>query len=65
MKDLHKNPSKKSVVNYNKTRNGTPVDHPQNCEHECPYGFDRPLCFPCYKKILKEMREKRKEKNGI
>jgi len=65
MGNLHKKPPNKPAVNYGRTRNGTPVSHPQNCENECIYGYDRPFCFPCYKKILKEMREKRKEKNGI
>jgi hypothetical protein len=65
MENSHKNPSNKSAMNHNRTRNGTPVSHPQNCENECVYGYDRPFCFPCYKKILKEMCEKRKEKHGI
>ena len=24
-----------------------PVSHPVNCKEECPYGYDRPFCFPC------------------
>ena len=34
--------------------------HPRNCAHECPYGRGRDFCFPCYAKILKEMRENKK-----
>jgi len=52
-------------LSHTRTGKGTPVSHPQNCENECVYGYDRPFCFPCYKKILKEMCEKRKEKHGI
>ena len=22
---------------------GLPIDHPKNCAHECPYGYDRAL----------------------
>ena len=29
-----------------------PVAHPKNCCHECPYGYDRAFCFPCYAKIM-------------
>lgn len=42
-----------------------PVSHPVNCNQECPYGFDKAFCFPCYKKLLAEMRKKKREKNGI
>ena len=30
------------------------VNHPENCKHECPYGFDRAFCWPCMKKIMEE-----------
>lgn len=36
-----------------------PVSHPQNCDHECPYGRGRDFCFPCYKKIMDESRGKK------
>lgn len=36
-----------------------PVSHPQNCDHECPYGRCRDFCFPCYKKIMDESRVKK------
>lgn len=35
---------------------GEPIAHPKNCKHECPYGYNKPFCFPCYKKIMAEMR---------
>ncbi len=38
------------------------VSHPKNCSHECVYGKGRDFCFPCYKKIMDEMREKRAER---
>lgn len=38
----------------------TQESHPRNCAHECPYGRGRDFCFPCYAKILKEMRENKK-----
>ncbi len=38
-----------------------PVAHPQNCCHECPYGYDRSFCFPCYAKIMAEHRAARKD----
>ncbi|MCR5117987.1 MAG: hypothetical protein K6B44_00015 [Lachnospiraceae bacterium] len=37
-----------------------PVSHPHNCRNECPYGHDRSMCFPCYKKIMEERRAKKK-----
>jgi len=37
-----------------------PVSHPVNCKEECPYGYDRPFCFPCYKKIMQEHRARRR-----
>ncbi len=33
-----------------------PIAHPQNCKHECAYGYNRPFCFPCMKKIVEEQR---------
>lgn len=42
-----------------------PVSHPQNCRNECPYGHDKDFCFPCYKKLMEEMRSKKGAKNGI
>lgn len=32
-----------------------PLNHPANCKNECPYGYDKAFCFPCYKKIMSEM----------
>lgn len=40
----------------------TPISHPRNCSHECVYGRGRDFCFPCYKMIMDEMREKRAER---
>ncbi len=37
-----------------------PVAHPVNCKHECPYGYDKAFCFPCYKKIMSQMPLKKK-----
>ncbi len=36
-----------------------PVSHPENCRHECPYGYDRSFCFPCYAKIMAGNKERR------
>ena len=36
-----------------------PVSHPHNCRNECPYGYDRSYCFPCYAKIMAEQRAKK------
>ena len=33
-----------------------PIKHPVNCKTECPYGYDRAYCFPCYAKIMAEFR---------
>ena len=35
-----------------------PVAHPKNCRHECPYGYDRTFCFPCYAKIMADHKER-------
>ena len=37
-----------------------PIAHPCNCDHECCYGKDRALCFPCMKKIVEEHRAAKK-----
>lgn len=37
-----------------------PISHPKNCREECPYGYDRAFCFPCYKKLMEGMPKKRK-----
>lgn len=34
-----------------------PIAHPCNCKTECPYGYDRTYCFPCYARLMKEHRE--------
>lgn len=36
-----------------------PVAHPCNCSKECPYGYGRSFCFPCYKNIMEDHRQKR------
>ena len=33
-----------------------PIAHPQNCKHECAYGYNKAFCFPCYAQIMKEHR---------
>lgn len=33
-----------------------PIAHPQNCKTECPYGYNKAFCFPCYAIIMKEHR---------
>ncbi len=38
---------------------GVGASHPQNCGSECPYGRGRDFCFPCYAKIMQEMRAKK------
>ena len=35
-----------------------PLAHPKNCKHECPYGYDRTFCFPCYAKIMAGHKER-------
>ena len=37
-----------------------PLNHPKNCKCECPYGYDKAFCFPCYKKIMAEMPLKKR-----
>jgi len=29
-----------------------PLAHPKNCKTECPYGYGRAYCFPCFAKIM-------------
>lgn len=36
-----------------------PLAHPVNCNHECPYGYGRSFCFPCYKNIMEDYRQKK------
>lgn len=36
-----------------------PLAHPVNCDHECPYGYGRSFCFPCYKNIMEDHRQKK------
>ena len=36
-----------------------PLAHPGNCDHECPYGYGRSFCFPCYKNIIEDHRQKK------
>lgn len=44
----------------NRVESKPPLNHPQNCKEECCYGYDKAFCFPCYKKLMKEMQRKRK-----
>ena len=39
-----------------------PRSHPQNCPTECPYGYDRAFCFPCYKRLLLKTRTCQRKK---
>lgn len=34
-----------------------PISHPKNCKNECPYGYDREFCFPCYAKIIADRKK--------
>ena len=36
-----------------------PLAHPVNCDHERPYGYGRSFCFPCYKNIMEDHRQKK------
>lgn len=36
-----------------------PLAHPVNCNHECPYGYGRSFCFPCYKNIMDDHKQKK------
>ena len=38
-----------------------PLNHPVNCNDECPYGYDKAFCFPCMKKIMEEHRAAKKK----
>lgn len=60
-KENSKNREKETVFERGK---GLTIDHPKNCAHECPYGYDRAFCFPCYKKIMEEHNAKRKAAQG-
>ena len=60
-KENSKNREKETVFERGK---GLPIDHPKNCAHECPYGYDRAFCFPCYKKNMEEHNAKRKAAQG-
>ncbi|MDD6480900.1 MAG: hypothetical protein PUF65_01300 [Lachnospiraceae bacterium] len=48
-------------IHYESVEGKTTVSQTRNCEKKCPYGYDRAFCFPCYKKLMEEMRSKRKE----
>ena len=37
-----------------------PIAHPVNCDHECPYGYGRSICIPCYKNIMDDHRQKKR-----
>ena len=39
---------------------GSQIAHPQNGKAECPYGYGRAFCFPCYAKIMKEHSEQKR-----
>lgn len=34
------------------------TNHQGNCSKGCPYGKNRPFCFPCYKKLMKVVPQK-------
>ena len=44
-----------AYIEKNRTGAKPPVNHPQNCKEECPYGYDKAFCFPCYKKLMEEV----------
>ena len=48
----------------NEGENQENINPPGNCSKGCPYGKNRPFCFPCYKKLMKELYRKRK-KDGV
>ena len=62
MAEAYKNTSKKS---YGGIGGRPPISHPQNCRNECPYGHDKAFCFPCYKKLMEEMRSKKGATDGV
>lgn len=61
----HKDTRGQNGKSYSGIGGRPPISHPQNCSHECPYGHDKSFCFPCYKKLVEDMRKKRKTGNGI
>lgn len=36
--------------------------YPLNCSHPCCYGYSRPFCFPCMRKLLEEREKNKKER---
>lgn len=73
VKGGHRNMSKKNAEKQeademmdvdNEGENQENINHPGNCSKGCPYGKNRPFCFPCYKKLMKELYRKRK-KDGV
>ncbi len=51
-------------ASYEKRYN-PPVNYPQNCSESCPYGYDRTFCFPCYKRMMEYVKQKKEMRNGI
>ena len=61
----HKDTRGQNGKSYSGIGGRPPISHPQNCSHECPYGHDKSCCFPCYKKLVEDMRKKKETGNGI
>lgn len=61
----HKDTRGQNGKSYSGIGGRPPISHPQNCSHECPYGHDKSFCFPCYKKLVENMRKKKETGNGI
>ena len=55
----HKDTRGQNGKSYSGIGGRPPISHPQNCSHECPYGHDKSFCFPCYKKLVEDMRKKK------
>ena len=63
--EAYKDTEGQNGKNYSGIGGRPPISHPQNCSHECPYGHDKSFCFPCYKKLVEDMRKKKETGNGI
>jgi hypothetical protein len=61
----HKDTRGQNGKSYSGIGGRPPISHPQNCSHECPYGHDKSFCFPCYKKLVEDMRKKKETGNDI
>ena len=63
--EAHKDTDGQKGKRYSGIGGRPPISHPQNCSHECPYGHDKSFCFPCYKKLMEDMRKKKGIRDGI